>query len=168
MPTPEVREGVKRLFDSVGISAVTLTESRAELRGELKGPLTLALGRRASGERSPDRTKLQVRLRFSLEGKESEQEGSQATLSITGTFEATYDVPPELEASQEAIEFFAYANGTFNLWPYWREFVQSTSLRMGIPGLTIPTYRIEEVFSGPGSFPRRKPRRSAKADKLQE
>ena len=56
--------------------------------------------------------------------------------------------------NEGALELFAQANGTFNLWPYWREFVQSTSTRMGLPALTVPSYRIEEAFSGPGTADR--------------
>jgi hypothetical protein len=33
-------------------------------------------------------------------------------------------------------------NPIFNAWPYWREFVQSMSTRMGYPALTVPLLEI--------------------------
>ncbi|RME41901.1 MAG: hypothetical protein D6788_00185 [Planctomycetota bacterium] len=74
-------------------------------------------------------------------------------------FEARYLLPEDANPSEEAIAFFACTNGVFNLWPYWREFVQSMASRMGLPRLTVPTYRIEEAFTGPGTVERRTRRR---------
>ena len=33
-------------------------------------------------------------------------------------------------------------NPISNAWPYWREFVQSMSSRMGFPALTVPLLEI--------------------------
>ncbi|HEX9883411.1 MAG TPA: hypothetical protein VGA79_05555, partial [Desulfobaccales bacterium] len=33
-------------------------------------------------------------------------------------------------------------NPISNAWPYWREFVQSMSARMGFPALTVPLLEI--------------------------
>ena len=35
-------------------------------------------------------------------------------------------------------EYFLTINPIFNAWPYWREFVQNMSARMGFPALTVP------------------------------
>jgi len=38
---------------------------------------------------------------------------------------------------------FMTLNPISNAWPYWREFVQSMSSRMGFPALTVPLLEIE-------------------------
>ena len=39
-------------------------------------------------------------------------------------------------------EYFLTINPISNAWPYWREFVQSMSARMGFPALTVPLLEI--------------------------
>jgi preprotein translocase subunit SecB len=47
-----------------------------------------------------------------------------------------------LEGLTEAhLDAFAKTNAVFNAWPYWREFVQSTTVRMGLPPLVTPVFR---------------------------
>jgi hypothetical protein len=51
---------------------------------------------------------------------------------------------PPLE-DQELVEMIHYGftlNPISNAWPYWREFVQSMSNRMGFPALTVPLLEI--------------------------
>jgi len=42
----------------------------------------------------------------------------------------------------EYIEYIVTINPISHAWPYWREFVQSMSARMGFPALTVPLLEI--------------------------
>ena len=42
----------------------------------------------------------------------------------------------------EYIEYIVTINPISHAWPYWREFVQSMSSRMGFPALTVPLLEI--------------------------
>lgn len=42
-------------------------------------------------------------------------------------------------------EFFYHFNPISTAWPYWREFVQSLSTRMGFPALTVPMLEIVQA-----------------------
>ena len=59
---------------------------------------------------------------------------------IWGRFELQYVVPQDTELSEGLLEEFAKSNGVFNAWSYWREFIQSTLVRMGLPPLALPVY----------------------------
>ena len=134
---------------------------RAFLLGKPPEAVHFRLGRKSRGYRSSDKKKLYVEIRFILEGRPSDKDDDDVILLIEETLRASYEIPREKEFDKEAMNLFAHTNGTFNLWPYWREFVQATSVRMGLPGLTVPSYRIEEAFTGLGSVDRAddKPRR---------
>ncbi len=43
---------------------------------------------------------------------------------------------------REAVGAFAHFNSAFNAWPYWREYVQSMTQRLGLPPVTIPILRV--------------------------
>lgn len=152
--TDAVTEGVQRLFDVVRIADVSLVDCRAYRRGDPGDSLRLGLSRSARGERSPDGGGVLAQVRFLLEGRLKGSEGGESSLVIEATYQAVYSTPKELETSKAALDLFANTNATFNLWPYWREFVQTTGARMGVPGLTVPTYRVEEAFTGPGTAKR--------------
>jgi hypothetical protein len=51
-----------------------------------------------------------------------------------------YDVPTFDGLSDENLVAFAQTSGTFSAWPYWREFVHSSSFRLGIEPIVLPTY----------------------------
>lgn len=59
-------------------------------------------------------------------------------VEIKGTFCAKYESPERL--TQEQMEAFAEKNVGFNVWPYWREYVQSSCMRLNIEPIEIPLY----------------------------
>ncbi len=66
-----------------------------------------------------------------------EGEGEEHRLvEIKADFNAVYDLKEEL--SEEEIETFSEYSALYNVWPYWREFVQNTCYRMNMPPLKIP------------------------------
>jgi len=73
----------------------------------------------------------------------SKDGGDAPAVSIRCTFELTYALPEGFETSSEALERFAEVNATFNAWPYWREFVQTTMARMNLPPFVMPVFRLQ-------------------------
>ena len=65
-------------------------------------------------------------------------------MKVSGVFELHYAFPEELELSREEISAFAEINGVFNAWSYFREYVQSTTVRMGLPPVTLPLQRMSK------------------------
>ena len=65
-------------------------------------------------------------------------------LEIEAEFCALYRLDPsvDLEARRPAIEEFGRYNLGYHVWPYWREYVQGTCARMGIPPIPVPMYRL--------------------------
>lgn len=62
-------------------------------------------------------------------------------INIVATFRATYTVDSIDGLTPECFDAFGSLNGLFNIWPFWREFVHNTTLRMGLPALTLPVQR---------------------------
>ncbi len=64
------------------------------------------------------------------------------TLMIHGVFTLVYTLDDFEGIEDRNIAAFASTNGVYNVWPYWREFVQSTTVRMGIPPVVAPVFRL--------------------------
>ena len=63
-------------------------------------------------------------------------------MRIEARFAITYAIGNHDDLTEDNYEAFGQRNGVYNVWPYWREFVQSTTVRMGLPALTLPVYKI--------------------------
>lgn len=63
-------------------------------------------------------------------------------LKAHATFALTYTIENFKGLTQKGFKQFADLNGIYNAWPYWREFMQNTIARLGLPPLVIPVFRI--------------------------
>lgn len=74
-----------------------------------------------------------------LVDEEIEQNEDVAPIvEIKGTFSARYESPKQLTKEQR--EAFSEKNVGFNVWPYWREYVQSSCMRLNIEPIEVPFY----------------------------
>ncbi len=78
-----------------------------------------------------------VQATFTLDGQDA--------LHIGATFEILYEYHTSIKVTPEQIAAFGHLIGVNNAWPYWREFIQSMTSRMGLPSLTLPLLRLESA-----------------------
>lgn len=83
--------------------------------------------------------------------KEKDEEEADVRAVIEATFLAEYLVKDE--PGQEALDAFALKNASFHVWPYWREYLMSQSMRMNLPRVALPTvqfasYSHESISEG--------------------
>jgi len=72
----------------------------------------------------------------------AERKTQKPVILIDASFLLAYKIENFEGLTQKGFEQFANLNGIYNAWPYWREFVQNTIVRMGLPSLSIPVFRI--------------------------
>lgn len=83
-----------------------------------------------------------VSVHFVLKAKEGGTTHEGPFAIIKATFLLIYKADSIEGITSKAVEHFGNINGIYNAWPYWREYVQNTIVRMGLPTLTIPVFRI--------------------------
>jgi len=81
--------------------------------------------------KSPDKVVMKIEASFCT---------SYVTKSLPDPLIPGDDISPETLLA--AIEYLHTINPISDAWPYWREFVQSMSTRMGFPALTVPLLEI--------------------------
>ncbi|MCG3190805.1 MAG: hypothetical protein DIJKHBIC_00025 [Thermoanaerobaculia bacterium] len=91
----------------------------------------------------------------------AEPEGAAPLLQFECEIILIYDfraatLPPD-EPGRNFFQAFANLNGKLNAWPYFREFVQSSSARMGLSPVVVPVFRVPRPAQAPSPEP--KPRR---------
>jgi preprotein translocase subunit SecB len=107
-------------------------------------------------------TGLVLRVDFALTGKTPEgQEG----LNIAATFGILYGVDSIDDFAPETVATFMPSVGLGHAWPYWREFVQSMTTRMGLPPLRIPLLKPDELQGAPVSIETERQPKKGKIEK---
>lgn len=91
----------------------------------------------------PDRHPMTMRVRYSLGAlltEEAEDGGDNPpkVAVVEAEVVAIYQLSQTLPAGSKVAEEFARTSVLFNLWPFWREFVQETSIRLRWPMVTLP------------------------------
>jgi len=72
----------------------------------------------------------------------TESKTQKPAIFVDASFLLAYKIENFEGLTQKGFEQFANLNGIYNACPYWREFVQNTVTRMGLPSLSIPVFRI--------------------------
>jgi preprotein translocase subunit SecB len=88
-------------------------------------------------------SELEVMVTFIWNGKHTD--GSDAT--VEAQFSILYGVADLDSHGNDQLLAFAKTNGAFNAWPYWREFVQSMSARIGMKPVFVPAMTVTALIS---------------------
>ncbi|HEV8242927.1 MAG TPA: hypothetical protein VGV60_11205 [Candidatus Polarisedimenticolia bacterium] len=98
----------------------------------------------ATGMRDKTAGQIIVLVRFALSVLKFSADPAESVADISATLALRYSVPGESLKSfrPEAVQAFAETNGVYNAWPYWRELLQNTAGRLGIPGIVAPVFRL--------------------------
>jgi hypothetical protein len=98
--------------------------------------------------RAKDAKRFHVHLKFVLRafnkegGEKAEEKDRKPAVEITCRFVLVYGLPSFDGLTDENFAAFGSTSGVFSVWPYWREYVHSTSLRLSVPPLVLPTFRV--------------------------
>lgn len=137
-------DSLSPLVQQVSLAELRLLSSRTLLSvpagekppGELHQKINVQTGRGRIGE--ADHLLCVLTFALSAEGATPEQPQVfliEAQFALAYTFLSLDGVPDDL------LQEFGQRNALHNAWPYWREFVQTMTSRMGLPALKVPLMR---------------------------
>jgi hypothetical protein len=134
---PPLEERFAALVDAVQLQSLHLGSS-SMARHEIpvvNGSLAAAVSLESSGElrRDDERTWLICSVAFSFTGTS----GDETLAEMSGTYVLHYTLngePPD----EEAIQVFAENNATFNAWPFIRQYLHDSSVRLALPPFLLP------------------------------
>lgn len=92
--------------------------------------------------KSDEVSKLDVVVEFSAQAFCDEDRREAPILRVNAAIALTYSISSFDGLSDIQLGSFALMNGVFNAWPYWREYLQSATVRLGLPALIAPVHRI--------------------------
>lgn len=132
------------------LKEIFLVDAKISRDPLIASPESLSLMHKCSTDNlsSSDKEKYLVLCNFrvaAFDGKEP----SKLVMNIEASFCTFYVKKPEInipvndaDSLLTHVEYLMTINPISDSWPYWREFVQSMSTRMGFPALTVPLLEI--------------------------
>ncbi|GAB0058370.1 hypothetical protein SIID45300_02719 [Candidatus Magnetaquicoccaceae bacterium FCR-1] len=148
-----MNESLRALLNSVELLEIHMdgfvarTDDRALIR---QGEGLRLLGRHdldhfTITEETPARLEVRYAMGVMLAGQEKEEKSPPTTAGVIEChMVATYAVKEPLPEIQ-TVEEFARTSVLFNLWPYWRQFVQESSMRLQWPIIRIPLFKFTQA-----------------------
>ncbi len=103
---------------------------------------------RGSGTKHTDPRTLLCLFGLDVDPKTPQPEGRRVA-HISCDYAVLYEISDEAyfdSLTVEDIENFAAFNGSFNAWPFAREFVHNVVTRLGLPPVLLPLYRPAQML----------------------
>lgn len=139
LAAPIARNVRLRSIDLVGIEANRLrADEPAPADLEIRGGHTIRHHLTPETESTPAR--LFVEIKFDLKLQDANDGGIakiRATLGLA--YDLNRGMPKEAE---DLLPAFVQTNSLVHVWPYYRELIQSTAWRMGLPPFPLPLFQL--------------------------
>lgn len=154
MNKPINMEIVSKIEKYIELDSIYLLKSECNLIDEYflnkkSGKLEIQQAINASTKELVPKEKVKILIDFKLNTiyhKNLEDEDKKIVFFINASFILLYSFSDKnISFSKDDLDMFAHINSVFNCYSYWREFVQSTSTKMGLPPLTIPLFKITKL-----------------------
>lgn len=116
----------------------------------LKGNLQLELSHDVHVEVNKARKQILVFPTFRASARPEAAKAGECAFRVEAQFLLAYTAENLTGLKRPNYKEFGRLNGVYNAWPYWREFLQSTFARMGLPSLPMPVFRIALTAKGAG------------------
>lgn len=125
----------------VALRSASVTSSLDQLNPPPE--LAISQSHRASYQRTDDAPeRLTVYLDFDFRATNQQDIASPPSeMELHATYVLIYSLPADQSFDSSALHQFAWLNGTYNAWPYWRELVQSVTGRVGLGAITVSVFR---------------------------
>lgn len=119
---------------------------------DLPSELSCGGSHEATGMRDLAAGQIVVIARFAFTASRVSGDDASGVAEVTATLSLRYSVPSEAlkGIEPEEAQAFAETNGVYNAWPYWRELLQNTAGRLGIPGIVAPVFRLSAASQQEG------------------
>lgn len=154
---PEETKLAAEVNQSAAIGSIRLARAKAHsqaLGGGPQPPIAVTFSFSSKPVASPANI-LRFEIAFRMSGVEDRQEAKNAkagrksngkkavpVVQVECVFEVDYTLREGFSITPRHVKAFKDGNAIFNVWPYFREYLQSTLQRMGLPPLTAPFLRL--------------------------
>mgnify|MGYP005829204143 CR=1 FL=1 len=152
---------------NASIDRIRLARAKVASRGmdePPRSPIAVMFNFKSKPVNSPDGV-MRIAIMFRMAGVEEKEEAKRETkrepvVLVECAYEVDYVLREGFPITPDHVKAFQDGNAVFNAWPYFREYLQNSLQRMGLPPLTAPFLRLQ-----PKPKPRKREKHEDKAER---
>jgi len=129
----------RNILDSVLLENIALNRLNTKVeRGYLTNNLVIDI--KESNTFTQNNNVLTILFNYRMVAKAEDAE--KAGFTLTSVYEVTYNIIDGVVITKDFMKIFSDLTLGVLLWPYFRELINSTVLKMGLPALVLPMRRV--------------------------
>lgn len=136
------------------LQSIRLMHSESKLaltKGEPPSCAGFSICCNANASHDDEKPRIDVDLEFTLESVDERQKTStESSIKILGKYWLIYKSNSPSRLASDQLEAFIQSTSLPDAWPYWREYVQSMAMRMGLLSMFVPV-SVQGQFSNSSS-----------------
>jgi len=101
-------------------------------------PLEVAITMSGTASQNVDKMHLTVDISFAVSFMEKPESHKEALATFNGKYQLLYGSDSPCDIEEQQMGLFIKNTSVVDLWPYWRELVHETSVRMGLVVSPLP------------------------------
>lgn len=139
-------EEYKEILKCIDLRSISLIESSFKMSEDFNaaGRVSLNMNDKYSFEEKENLIVFHANFKF-IGSKDDSSISKKAPLfTLKGKFIAIYEKNKEVQITNDFFEVFKEISLSMIVWPYIREYIQSTIVRSGLPPFTLPVRRMNE------------------------
>jgi preprotein translocase subunit SecB len=125
-------EEYRKILNGIDLKNILLSDLKATIKHELLSE-DMKIGIKEDAQYSYEEDELIVKNKYVLTAKNKEK---KTVLKIEGSFIVIFESQSEID--DNFFNIYKEISLPLNVWPFFRELVNSTTSRMNIPPLTLP------------------------------
>jgi hypothetical protein len=143
----------------LALCAVRLLESHSRVGDLRRGSLpenasqSTQVGVQGDDKKNTVLVVVKYGLLIAYDEKKIAEDPDGVAITLRANFGVQYDIKPG--GSRKGIDEAARRLAVINSWPFWREFAQSMTVRMGLPAFPVPLMNAGSLVADDDSAPRR-------------
>jgi len=139
-------EEYKEILKCIDLKSISLVESSFKISDEFNpaGRVSLNMNDKYSFEEKDSMIIFHTNFKFTGSKEDSSTLKKMPLFTLKGEFIAIYEKNKEIHITDDFFEVFKEISLSMIVWPYIREYIQSTIVRSGLPPFSLPVRRINE------------------------
>lgn len=129
---------------SIRLSRANIRSGQMDRTLDVHKALRTVISFDAGEVKSPSHEHIELEIKFNFEiAEEQDIDNPRTLINVECWLQADYVLRPGYEPSETEIAAFQKGNVVFNCWPFFREYVQNSVVRMDFPPPPVPFLRIQ-------------------------
>lgn len=134
-------EDYKKTLEGLELNSIILKEAKCYLNHEIKSPkeLNISINSKEDFKIKEADEEVLIFQKYTLDARQKNSKSRFIQIEVTFLVRLT----SKEKFSEDFFNIYKEINLKLNTWPYFREFINNITMRMNVPPLTLPLFKVK-------------------------